>query len=234
MITVTSAAVIEVRCMTRQTKRLLVWAAVAVSLYMGMWLGYRMHWAWLDWLDSSALDWSYGYGVRHPGWVHFWDVVCTVAGPALRLLGVGVIVYAVLRRNLRAILFVLVTMALTGGVSEHVKRLADRPRPTNALIEIGSTAFPSGHAFGVMTAVATLLAVSTALFSRPVWLMTIGIAVAVVIAVGVGRVLLVVHQPSDVVAGWALGYLWFLACLVAIRPPPLKAPAASTWPGPHL
>ena len=54
MITVTSAEVIEVRCMTRQTKRLLVWAAVAVSLYMGMWLGYRMHWAWLDWLDSST------------------------------------------------------------------------------------------------------------------------------------------------------------------------------------
>ena len=91
--------------------------------------------------------------------------------------------------------------------------MADRPRPTDALIEITSTAFPSGHAVGVMAAVLALLAVSSGLFSRPIWFVTIGIGVVVVIVVGVGRVLLVMHHPSDVVAGWALGYLWFLACL---------------------
>jgi hypothetical protein len=62
-----------------------------------MWLGYRMHWAWLDWVDTAALDWAHGYGVSHPGWVRLWDVVGTVAGlPGLRLLGAAVIVYAVL------------------------------------------------------------------------------------------------------------------------------------------
>ncbi|MBV8294545.1 MAG: phosphatase PAP2 family protein [Mycobacterium sp.] len=41
---------------------------------------------------------------------------------------------------------------------------------------------------------------------------------------GAGRVVLNVHYPSDVLAGWALGYLWFFVCLVTVRPRPLTAP----------
>ena len=32
----------------------------------------------------------------------------------------------------------------------------------------------------------------------------------VIVAVGVGRVALNVHHPSDVLAGWALGYAYFI------------------------
>jgi len=44
---------------------------------------------------------------------------------------------------------------------------------------------------------------------------------AVVVAVGIGRVALNVHHPSDVVAGWALGYLYYLLCVAILRPLPL-------------
>jgi membrane-associated phospholipid phosphatase len=40
----------------------------------------------------------------------------------------------------------------------------------------------------------------------------------IVIAIGVGRVVLNVHHPSDVVAGWGLGYAYFVACLLLIPP----------------
>jgi membrane-associated phospholipid phosphatase len=40
----------------------------------------------------------------------------------------------------------------------------------------------------------------------------------VVLAVSFGRLAVNVHYPSDVMAGWALGYLWYLGWLLVIRP----------------
>jgi undecaprenyl-diphosphatase len=49
---------------------------------------------------------------------------------------------------------------------------------------------------------------------------------AVIVAViGVGRVALNVHNPSDVVAGWAAGYLWFAASLLILAKGPVTAAA---------
>ena len=36
--------------------------------------------------------------------------------------------------------------------------------------------------------------------------------------IGIGRVVLNVHHPTDVVAGWALGYAYFVACLLVVPP----------------
>ena len=43
--------------------------------------------------------------------------------------------------------------------------------------------------------------------------LVIAAGVLIAFAVGVGRVVLNVHHPSDVVAGWALGWVWFVATL---------------------
>lgn len=197
----------------------LVLAAVAVTVYALMWLGYRMQWPWLDAIDQWALRVAYDYGINHPGWVRCWDVVCTVFGPAgFRLFGVVVIVVALRRRNVRAAVFVLTTIGLSGVVIQLAKNLADRPRPAGALAAAMSTAFPSGHAVAVMAAVLALLTLSAGLFGPRVRAATIVAGALVVAVVGVGRVVLTVHQPSDVIAGWALGYLWFLVWLVVIRP----------------
>ena len=40
----------------------------------------------------------------------------------------------------------------------------------------------------------------------------------VIVAVGVGRVALNVHHPSDVLAGWALGYAYVVLCLAVVHP----------------
>jgi undecaprenyl-diphosphatase len=94
-----------------------------------------------------------------------------------------------------------------------LKALVDRPRPATALVYESSTSYPSGHALGVMAGVLGL-AIAAQPLLRGRWRTPLFIAGAViVIAIGVGRVVLNVHNPSDVLAGWALGYLWVLACL---------------------
>ena len=64
-------------------------------------------------------------------------------------------------------------------------------------------------------------------------MVTIAVGVLMVLAVGAGRVVLNVHYPSNVLAGWALGYLCFLTCLLAIRPVPPGAEARA-WQEPPI
>jgi membrane-associated phospholipid phosphatase len=56
------------------------------------------------------------------------------------------------------------------------------------------------------------------------WIGRVAIAVTALslLLVGIARVALNVHYPSDVVAGWSLGYLYFLMCLSVFRPFPSK------------
>jgi len=44
-----------------------------------------------------------------------------------------------------------------------------------------------------------------------------------VLVIGVGRVVLNVHHPSDVLAGWAAGYLWFAASLLVLARKPVSS-----------
>jgi membrane-associated phospholipid phosphatase len=194
-------------------------AAVALTVYTLMWIAFVLQWNWLTAIDSTALDTLHGYGAEHPIWVVAWNVLCTVLGPtAFRLLALVVIIVALVRRNLRVALFLVICVELSGLVIEIAKLAADRPRPASALVSAPATAFPSGHAVGGMVGVLALLTVLLPVVSAPLraWLIALG-AVGV-IAVGVGRVVLNVHHPSDVIAGWALGYAYFVACLLMVPP----------------
>ncbi|WP_232374933.1 phosphatase PAP2 family protein [Mycolicibacterium mengxianglii] len=202
-------------------------AIVAVVIFAAMGLGYWQEWAWMHAVDSWSLRVASSVGAGFSGWVTAWDVLCTLLGPmAFRIVGVVVIIWLLLRRHVRAALFLVFSVELSGLVTEFAKLLADRPRPGSAMVYAYSTSFPSGHALGVMAAVlafSTLLmpAVSTR------WRVPLIVAgTAIVILVGVGRVILNVHHPSDVVAGWALGYLWYLAWMVMLRPIPATTASA--------
>ena len=205
--------------MTLRKGWLLGFAAFALALYALLWVGFLQQWPWLDAIDRFALDPLHAYAVDRPGWVTFWDVFCTVLGPtAFRLVALVVIVVALRRHNLRAALFLVMSVELSGLITEAAKAAAKRPRPIGAFVEGWGTSFPSGHALGVMVGVLALLTVVLPVARRPlrVWLVVIG--AAVVLVIGLGRVVLNVHHPSDVLAGWALGYVWFVVCVLSVPP----------------
>jgi undecaprenyl-diphosphatase len=194
-------------------------AIVAVAVYALLWIGYVLQWNWLAALDSSALDAAYRYGAGRPGWVTGWQVFCTVLGPtAFRLVALAVIVVALARRNVRGAMFLLISVELGGLVVEVAKRAADRPRPSTALVVAPSSSFPSGHALGVLVGVLALLTIVLPLVHGAYRIALIVLGAVVVVAIGAGRVVLNVHHPSDVLAGWALGYAYFVLCLTLIPP----------------
>ena len=192
-------------------------AVVAVALYVALWIGWSRDWTPLVAVDDATLALTHRFGLAHPGWVTAWNALCTVFSPlTFRVLALGLIGWALMRRQRRRALFLFVSVELSGPLTELAKFAADRPRPATAFVFASSTAFPSGHALGTMAAVLALLAVALPVLGRSWRAPLIAASVLVVVAVGVGRVVLNVHHPSDVVAGWALGYVWFVLCLALL------------------
>ena len=205
-------------------------AAAALVVYVLMWVGSAQQWHWLEATDKAALDALHAYGAVSPRWIRFWDMFCTVLGPtAFRLFALALIVIALVQRNLRVALFLVISVEVSGLLTEAAKAVANRPRPEGAFVYAASTSFPSGHALGVMVGVLALLTLVLPLVRRPlrVWLIAVG--AVVVVAIGVGRVVLNVHHPSDVLAGWALGYAWFVVC-VLLAPPVVPITAVGGTP----
>jgi cation-transporting ATPase E/undecaprenyl-diphosphatase len=101
-----------------------------------------------------------------------------------------------------------------------VKALTGRHRPPTALAvqHFGGLAFPSGHATqaaAVWGMLAALLA--NAVSRRPTKLAIWAGAVFVAAVVGVSRLYLGAHWLTDVLGGWALGVLWLVSLLTAVR-----------------
>lgn len=128
------------------------------------------------------------------------------------------------RRPRQAIAFAL-TVGLAQVCAETLKVVYERPRPD--LVPHGayvySHSFPSGHATLSATTFLTLAAVLASLDPRRRYKAFIfSIAILLALAVGVSRVYLGVHWPTDVIAGWTLGAAWALAARLALAMWPAK------------
>lgn len=86
-----------------------------------------------------------------------------------------------------------------------------RPEENLRLVEVSSLSFPSGHAAN-STIVYLMLAVLLFDDSRRRRI-ALACAAALSLLIGLSRLVLGVHWPSDVVGGWAFGLLWVLFCL---------------------
>jgi undecaprenyl-diphosphatase len=125
-----------------------------------------------------------------------------------------------LQRHGRSALFLGVAVAGGQLLSHGAKLLFDRPRPD--LVPHGtavvSTSFPSGHSMmAAVTWLTLAMMLARAEPRRRMKAYWIVLAAVVTVAVGVSRVYLGVHWPSDVLAGWTLGAAWALLCLAVAR-----------------
>ncbi len=116
--------------------------------------------------------------------------------------------------------FVVVAIVAGYSLSMTLKALIARPRPDIVpwLSHVHSSSFPSGHS--MMSAVVYLslgLMLSDLTSRRLVKTFVVVAPLTISALVGLSRVYMGVHYPTDVVAGWWLGISWSLACWLAIR-----------------
>ncbi len=134
-----------------------------------------------------------------------------VAGGTLVMTLVTLVLVLVLliARRWHAAIIVGLTVPLASGAHSLLKLAVDRPRPPDALLDLTTTSFPSGHA---TTAASITVALVLALAVTRVWAWAL--AAAWTLAMAFSRTYLLVHWVTDVAAGALLGAS--IAVLVAL------------------
>ena len=143
------------------------------------------------------------------------DITGLGGHPILAFITLSVVIYLLMVGKRRAALFVFV--AIGGGMllSAGLKMGFQRPRPALVPHEVRvyTASFPSGHA---MLSALTYLTLGALLARveprRRVKALVVGLTVALTLIIGVSRVYLGVHWPSDVLAGWCVGAAWAALC----------------------
>ncbi|MGH9956491.1 MAG: phosphatase PAP2 family protein [Pyrinomonadaceae bacterium] len=132
--------------------------------------------------------------------------------------GAYVVIAFVLVRWKRAMVTFLVTMAGAAVLNSTLKMLfgRERPEPFFGIPRPESYSFPSGHALLSLCFYSVIAAVIAARINRACGRIAVWAAAAVlVLLIGLSRVYLGVHYPSDVLAGYVAGFVWLVVVLSA-------------------
>ncbi len=157
-----------------------------------------------------------------PSWleVMFRDFTALGGVGVLILITFGTMGYLLLRGKKHAALFII--LAVSGGLllSTALKSGFDRTRPDLVAhgTAVSSASFPSGHSMLSAVVYLTCGPLLAAVHKRRrVRAYLILCAVLLTFLVGMSRIYLGVHWPTDVLAGWAAGSAWAAACWLVAR-----------------
>lgn len=166
-------------------------------------------------LDVAARDWLIGH--RSPALTAVMTAFTTIGSSlVLGTVAFGLAVWLAAARRRREAVLVGGTAAGALVLGPLLKSLVERARPDEGhLVLANSWAYPSGHSLtsAAVVGVLTVLAASH-LAARRARVAVLAAAVLLVVAIGVSRVYLGVHWPTDVLAGWLIGALWLSVCLL--------------------
>ncbi len=176
---------------------------------------------------------------RQPWLRRFFLAVSEIGFPriATPLTAITAAIFWILRFRLEAI-FILLTSSST-LLNAIVKRVIKRPRPQQELVTvarvINEPSFPSGHVMHYTNFYGLLIyLLATNWRSGRMRNMLIIICTMLIASIGPSRVYLGAHWPSDVIAGYLFGGLWFSGIMATylrvkawLHPPAGKAPSVA-------
>lgn len=148
-----------------------------------------------------------------PAWLQETALEITAIGgyPLIMLTLAVVSGFFIITKRYGAALYAVLSVGSGAVLSYSLKQYYSRPRPdlVDHLDTVHTASFPSGHALVTTVAYLTLAAIVIGyLETRRARAYVLAVAMLVAVVVGVSRVYLGVHWPSDVAAGWALGAAW--------------------------
>jgi undecaprenyl-diphosphatase len=157
-----------------------------------------------------------------PGWLtHAVKDITSLGGTTvLTIMTVLVTIYLLLDRRRAIAIFVLASVLGGWALSAALKLSVARARPDIVphLVEVNDLSFPSGHAMVSAVTYLTLAAlISGTRRYRSTRIFIVGAGILLTLMIGMSRVYLGVHYPTDVLGGWCAGATWALGCWIIAR-----------------
>ena len=184
---------------------------------------------YFDWTNITAQDYEIGaffYDMREAGRTSIAIGITRLADrEGQTLVTVAVTLLLLILKKWRTGLWYGLTVLigsdfLNSAVKEFYARV--RPDQIDHLIEQGEYAFPSGHAMGSVIVYGGLLFLILRYINStrrnvgwPKWALSILIGI-LILAIGLSRIYLGVHYPSDVIGGFSLGFSWLLLSIALL------------------
>jgi len=194
-------------------KKLYYQYAGSCFLLLFVFLGYivKFYPSWLNPFDESLTRViRSGYPLMTP----FFLWVTKFANPVtiILLFLVVLVVFLINKYYAEALWLSLGTIGIAGLFNPLIKLVFLRERPTlEHLVVVTSSSFPSGHSTGSMVFYGTLLLLVPILFKQPFWQWCLRILLGLLILlIGISRIYVGVHFPSDVLGGFCVGLSWLL------------------------
>ncbi|MEU4567017.1 phosphatase PAP2 family protein [Micromonospora sp. NPDC023956] len=182
-------------------------------------------WAPLDRADRALSEAFRGYGDHRPGLVSALRILTDVAATVPFLVAGAVAALALLVRGRRAAAafcaVVTVAVPVLWGLAHW---LLHNPRPLDGFVTVTSNGFPSGHTSNAAAAALVVVLLAWPRLARTGRLVVVTAATAFAVFVGLTRVALLAHWPTDVLGGWLLALTVVPLAAYAVRE---RAPARS-------
>lgn len=145
-------------------------------------------------------------------------LVITYTGNILSVVVMSILLGAWLykKKRIRSVVQVLFTLGGAIAANALLKLIFQRERPElwQLMTHESTYSFPSGHALITAAFAVTILIIGWN--SRYRWLI-VALASIYTLSVGLSRLYLGVHYPTDVIAGWSIGIAWAIAVALILR-----------------
>lgn len=207
---------------TRRTAGIVGLAAVGLVVLLGVLV--VVGWPPLIAVDTAIEDAVHGWALGAPWAVELSRSLSRMGNLSVSFwVTVATVLVLVAARRWRLALGIVGVTTLAPLVTDWLKVVVERPRPVweDAFATEGTFAYPSGHATaGLAVYAACGIALAMLLRDRR-WAVALAAGATVLgLSIGVSRVVLGVHWPSDVVGGWGVAVAVAAAFVVLLLPLP--------------
>lgn len=169
--------------------------------------------------DSQITDYVISY--RNPVLTEYFIFVTKVGDfyGYLIVVGLAALVSYFFFKRWKYVLQTTVVLIVASVSNMMLKRFIDRARPgIEHLVSVETLSYPSGHAMSAMAFYGFLIyLVSRFGLNKLVKFGLITFLVMLILSIGISRIYLGVHFPSDIAGGYIAGFIWVVFCILVFN-----------------